>query len=112
VRPIQEISTSLASTGTVTIQLPELELQRMRTVVSVPDGGTLLLGGLKSYENQELRSGVPILNKIPLVSFFFDRKGNYIAKEKTLILLKADIVIPQEFAPSDAQLGVMPTAQR
>jgi Flp pilus assembly secretin CpaC len=112
VRPIQEISTSLASTGTVTIQLPELELQRMRTVVSVPDGGTLLLGGLKSYENQELRSGVPILNKIPLVSFFFDRKGNYIAKEKTLILLKADIVIPQEFAPSDAQLGVMSTAQR
>jgi Flp pilus assembly secretin CpaC len=112
VRPIQEVSTSLASTGTVTIQLPELELQRMRTVVSVPDGGTLLLGGLKSYENQELRSGVPILNKIPLVSFFFDRKGNYIAKEKTLILLKADIVIPQEFAPSDAQLGVMPTAQR
>jgi Flp pilus assembly secretin CpaC len=112
VRPIQEVSTSLASTGTVTIQLPELELQRMRTVVSVPDGGTLLLGGLKSYESQELRSGVPILNKIPLVSFFFDRKGNYIAKEKTLILLKAEIVIPAEYKPTDAQLGVQPTPPR
>ena len=106
-RPIAEVATSLATSGTVTIQLPELELQRMRTVVSVPDGGTVLLGGLKLYEEQNLRSGVPILNKIPIVSFFFDRKGTYVSKQKTLILLRASIVIDDELAPTDGELGLI-----
>ncbi len=106
-RPIAEVATSLATSGTVTIQLPELELQRMRTVVSVPDGGTVLLGGLKLYEEQNLRSGVPILNKIPILSFFFDRKGTYVSKQKTLILLRAAIVIDDEFAPTPAQMGLI-----
>ena len=66
----------------------------------------MLLGGLKLYEEQNLRSGVPILNKIPIVSFFFDRKGTYVSKQKTLILLRASIVIDDELAPTDGELGL------
>ena len=47
---------------------------------------------------------MPIVNKIPIVSFFFDRKGHYVSNRKILVLLKAQIVIPQELEPSPAQL--------
>ncbi len=48
---------------------------------------------------------IPILNKIPIVSFFFERKGQYVSNRKLLILLKAEIVIPQEHEPTPAQLA-------
>lgn len=104
-RPIAQLATTLGSQNTVTIQLPELDIQRVRTTVPMPDGGTVMLGGLKVSEKQDLRSGVPLLNQIPVVRFLFERKGNYVSNRKLLILIKADIVIPEEHEPSPRQYG-------
>src|SRR5258706_548487 len=103
-RPMREVVTTLGSQNSVTIQLPEVEYQRVRTSIPMPDGGTVLLGGMKVSDRHEMSSGAPILNKIPIVSFFFDRKGNYISNRKLLILLKASIVIPTEHEPTPAQV--------
>ena len=105
-RPIREVSTTLGSQASVTIQLPELEIQRVRTSIPMPDGATVLLGGLKISDKKDHRSGVPIVNKIPLISMLFERKGKYIANKKLLILLKADIVIPSEYEPTEARMGM------
>ncbi len=105
-RPIQEKPTSTGTQNTVNIQLPEVEIQRVRTSIPIPDGGTVLLGGLKESTNRDQRSGVPILNKIPVLSALFDRKGNFVANKKLLILLNAQIVIPNEHIPSNAELGL------
>lgn len=105
-RPIREVSTTLGSQASVTIQLPELEIQRVRTSIPMPDGSTVLLGGLKVSDKKDYRSGVPIVNKIPLVSMLFERKGKFVSNRKLLILLRADIVIPSEEEPSDARLGL------
>lgn len=103
-RPILEVVTTLGSQNSVTIQLPEVEYQRVRTSIPMPDGGTVLLGGLKISDKQDQASGVPFLNKIPLVSFFFNRQGKYVSNRKLLVLLKANIVIPQEHEPTPAQI--------
>jgi type II secretory pathway component GspD/PulD (secretin)/tetratricopeptide (TPR) repeat protein len=103
-RPMREVVTTLGSQNSVTIQLPEVEYQRVRTSIPMPDGGTVLLGGMKVSDRQEMNSGVPILNKIPIVSFFFERKGTYISNRKLLVLLKASIVIPTEHEPTPAQV--------
>jgi len=105
-RPIREVSTTLGSQASVTIQLPELEIQRVRTSIPMPDGATVLLGGLKISDKKDYRSGVPILNKVPLVSMLFERKGKFISNRKLLILLKADIVIPSEEEPTRAEMGL------
>jgi Flp pilus assembly secretin CpaC/tetratricopeptide (TPR) repeat protein len=99
-RPIPSFSTSLAVGSPVTIQLPELEIQRARTTVSIPDGSTIVLGGLKISEQQDFKSGVPILNRIPIVSALFERKGTFVSNRKLLILLRAKIVIPTEHEPT------------
>ncbi|MCB9883253.1 MAG: hypothetical protein H6834_15800 [Planctomycetes bacterium] len=98
-RPIPEITTSLGVGSPVTLQLPELEIQRIRTTVTLPDGGTLLLGGQHIAEKQDLQSGIPILSEIPVISFFFSRKGRYTSYRKLMILVKAQIIIPEEHEP-------------
>jgi type II secretory pathway component GspD/PulD (secretin) len=105
-RPIRNFTTSLGVSGnSVTIQLPELDISRVRTSIPMPDGATVLLGGMKVHESQDLRSGIPILNKLPIFSFLFQRQGTYITNRKLLILLKATIVSPQEHEPTPSQLG-------
>ena len=105
-RPIRTVTTTLGAASSVTIELPELEIARVRTSVPIPDGGTVMLGGMKLSERQDLRSGVPFLNKIPILSFLFERKGSFISKRKLLILLKAGIVIPVEIEPTPAEMGI------
>ncbi len=104
-RPIPEFTTSLGGGSGITIQLPELQISRVRTSVPMPDGSTVLLGGQKIHEEKNFESGIPILNKIPFLSFIFNRKGNFVTNRKLLILLKATIVIPEEHEPTPAQMG-------
>ncbi|MBI1382785.1 MAG: hypothetical protein GC161_17060 [Planctomycetaceae bacterium] len=103
-RPLRELTVTLANQGSVTLQLPEVEIQRARTTVPLPDGGTVMLGGLKVHNEQRQEAGVPILNKIPIINFFFERKGTYISNRKLLILIEAKIVIPSEQEPTQAQM--------
>jgi len=105
-RPIEERVTTLGSQNSVTIMLPEVEIQRVRTSVPLPDKGTVLLGGMKESEKQNQRSGVPIVSKIPILSAFFERKGNFVSNRKLLILLTAEIVIPEEREPTNAEMGL------
>jgi type II secretory pathway component GspD/PulD (secretin) len=98
-QPIPTFTTTLGVGQPISIQLPRLTVQKVRTTVTIPDGGTLMLGGMKSSEKQNLNSGVPFLRDIPVVSFLFTRKGSYIANRKVLILLRANILIPTELEP-------------
>ena len=98
-RPIATLQTSLGTGSPVNLMLPELDLQKVRTRALVPDGGTLLLGGMKTVKEKSLESGVPFLSDIPILSFFFSRKGSYETYQKLLILLTAKIIIPVEYEP-------------
>ncbi len=99
-RPIATLQTSLGTGSPVNLMLPELELQKVRTRALVPDGGTLLLGGMKIVKEKSIESGVPFLSDIPILSFFFSRKGTYETYQKLLILLTAKIILPEEHEPT------------
>ena len=69
---LSDFSTTLAGqTAAVTFQLPELQVQSVFTTAVVPDGGSILIGGLSRLRNIERRAEVPFLAKIPLLGFFF-----------------------------------------
>jgi type II secretory pathway component GspD/PulD (secretin) len=65
----------------------------------MPDGATLLLGGMKVYAETKFDSGLPFFKHIPIISFFLSRKAQYNSKRKLLILVTANIVIPEESEP-------------
>jgi type II secretory pathway component GspD/PulD (secretin)/tetratricopeptide (TPR) repeat protein len=97
--PIEQRVVGVGNGTPVTIQFPNLTIRKVRTTVNIPDGGTLLLGGQSVDELRNESSGVPFLRDIPLVGFFFDRKGQSHSKRRLLILLRVKIVIPREYEP-------------
>jgi general secretion pathway protein D len=78
------------------ILLPDQERTVIRTTVSVPDGGTVLLGGLKQVGEVEIEAGVPILSKIPFLKRAFTNTSRIKDTQTLLILLKAKILIQKE----------------
>jgi len=97
IEPIQVFRTSLSIGNEVEIFLPELQVQRVRTTVTIPDGATLMLGGLKTITETYQESGMPFLKDIPLLSFLTTRKGTEHSRERILILVRARILIPEEY---------------
>jgi type II secretory pathway component GspD/PulD (secretin) len=78
------------------IDLPTVTVQDMQTTVSVPDGGTLLLGGLRRFDETEAESGVPVLSKIPILKRLFDNRATLRQATNTLILVRPKIIIQAE----------------
>lgn len=102
--PIPNFTTTLGVGQPISIQLPEVSLQRVRTTVTLPDGATMMLGGMRLVERQNLVSGVPILKDLPGISFLFSRKGQSMQNRKILILINAKIVIMEELQPDSVTL--------
>ena len=92
IRPIPTFSTSLAgTTQPVTLQLPQLIVRSFATTVEVPDGGSVLIGGLRQVLTKERRAEVPILGRIPLLSFFFKQEGVVDENSSLMVLVRATV---------------------
>lgn len=96
----QTVSLGTQNSSDVTIELPELRIQRLRTTATIPDGATLMLGGLKKSVEEDMRSSTPFLGDIPVLGSLFSRQGEYTSKRKLIILLKASILNPEEQEPA------------
>jgi general secretion pathway protein D len=91
-----------AATGT-TVQLPTFAFTTVTTTVSVPDGGTVLLGGIKRLSEQRIENGVPLLSKIPYVNRLFTNVGTGRATSSLMMMVTPRIIIQEE---EEALLGV------
>ena len=78
------------------IQLPEIQVQSIRTTVSVPDKGTILMGGQRRFNEVEIESGVPVLSKIPIVNRFFTNRIDSEEELTVVMLMRPEIVIQSE----------------
>ena len=78
------------------IQLPKLEGTQIATTVSVPDKGTVLLGGQRKVSEFELEVGVPVLSKIPWLNRLFTNRASEKIELTTLLLVRPEIIIQQE----------------
>jgi len=92
-----------------TLQLPEFHYTTVNTTVSVPDGGTVLLGGIKRASEQRIENGVPVLGKVPGLGRLFN--NNAIGKTTSAgnMSVTARIIILEE---EEAKLGLAPPTSR
>lgn len=77
-------------------QLPEVQVSSVQTTVTIPDQGTILLGGQRIVTEQEVESGVPVLSKIPVLNRFFSNRTESKSEQTLLILYKPTILIQSE----------------
>jgi type II secretory pathway component GspD/PulD (secretin) len=78
------------------VEVPETERSSVQTRVSVPDGGTLLLGGQRISAEIEKEAGVPVLSKIPIVGRLFSNRTKVKDHKILLILVKPTIILQEE----------------
>lgn len=85
-----------AGTSTGTIQVPLVTSTQINTTVTIPDQGTVLLGGQRVMDELQVETGVPVLSKIPVLSRFFSNRLETKEERTLLVLLKPTILIQNE----------------
>ena len=86
----QEVSAIASSvSGAVDLITNKRELS---TSVLVPDGGLLVLGGLKEEETRESKQGVPGLSRIPVLGHLFKSRSAQRKKRNLMIFLRPIIL--------------------
>ncbi|MFH1708976.1 MAG: hypothetical protein ABIF71_13810 [Planctomycetota bacterium] len=82
--------------STAIIEMPEITIHRVRTNAVIPDGGSIILGGMNSVWKQHMRQGIPFLSHIPFLGRLFSRDVTSDQKETLLIMITCNITLFQE----------------
>jgi type II secretory pathway component GspD/PulD (secretin) len=91
-------------------QQPGVGTISLNTTVVIPDGGTVLLGGLKALSEGRNEFGPPILSKIPYLNRLFKNVGYGRETQSLMILVTARIIINEE--EEQIYLGNLPPIPR
>lgn len=76
----------------LTIQLPEINIKQMNTIVRVKDGDMLMIGGLIDTTERTTINKVPVLGSMPGISRFFSHEEKTKVKKELVILLQPRII--------------------
>ncbi len=87
-----------------TVQLPTFSFVTVTTTVSVPDGGTVLLGGIKRLAEGRNEFGVPMLKNLPYVNRLFKNVGIGRETQSLMMMVTPRIIIQEE---EEEQLGIL-----
>lgn len=98
----QEVS-DVARTTTSNIDSPTIQQRRIRSVVAAGDNQTIALGGLIRESKSNSRSGIPILQDIPLLGHLASTTSKAATRTELLILLTPRVVRNPEEARSVTQ---------
>jgi len=76
--------------------IPELSYESVRTSVTIPDGGSLIIAGFADGESARAHAGIPFLSHIPFLGRLFSTNGSQETERKDLIMVEADLVLFDE----------------
>jgi len=89
------------------ISVPAFRTRRAKTVVDMPSGATLVIGGLIQHEQSKVVRGIPLLSKLPIIGQLFRRDEWNEGLTELVILVTPEILdanapVP-EAAPEPAE---------
>ncbi len=85
---------SLAGTTVISgNSIPNIATRYIRSTVSAPSGATIVLGGLIQDNKQDNRTGVPILDRLPLVGALFRSTTKSKMRNELIILMHPEVTL-------------------
>jgi general secretion pathway protein D len=87
---IDEISGSTPITGVGDV--PTTTSRKLSAEVAVPDGDSVLLGGFIRNASTKQKSGVPILQDLPLLGWLFTSKGDSKQRNELMVLMRPTVL--------------------
>jgi MSHA biogenesis protein MshL len=86
----------LGTLGSFTLPLASSTVSETDSVVRVPDGNIVAIGGLMKMETDILNSQIPGLGDLPLVGRLFKNVSRNVSKSELVILLKPTVITGDE----------------
>jgi type II secretory pathway component GspD/PulD (secretin) len=97
----------------ISYPVPEFDRRKIDSQVMIPNGNTLVMGGLVSDSPSAQYSKVPFLGDIPGLGWAFKSQGNTMSKDNLIIFLTPTIVRDADFQPTPSTfLQSKPKAMR
>lgn len=93
---------NLGSLGSYSLPLATSAVNETDTIVRVPDGQIVAIGGLMTQSQTLDRSGLPILGDAPVVGNLFSQKSVVQRKRELVILMKPTVIHDQAWPESPA----------
>jgi type II secretory pathway component GspD/PulD (secretin) len=91
---------------------PDTVTSDVSTTVTVPDGTTIILGGLERLSQSKGGSKVPLLGDIPLIGGLFRSTANTDSQSRLYVFVKAHILRPGEEAAGASDIEVVSAKNR
>ena len=85
---LQKVDEVSGSTRIDNNDIPNIATRYVKTSVSVPNEGTLVLGGLIKQSQNRSRSGIPILSNIPVLGYLFSTTTKEKIRTELVILIR------------------------
>ncbi|MEC7766743.1 MAG: secretin N-terminal domain-containing protein, partial [Pseudomonadota bacterium] len=89
---IRQVLSSVDSSAAGVNNNPVFNNQEISTTVVVRNGENIVLGGLIQTDNEQLNTGVPGLNRLPVVGNFFSYQRDSIERRELFIVLRPEII--------------------
>jgi type II secretory pathway component GspD/PulD (secretin)/tetratricopeptide (TPR) repeat protein len=93
------------------VQQPQVSSVNIQTTVSIPDGGTVILGGLKTLSEGRNEFGPPVLSKLPYVNRLFRNVGYGREAQSLLLMVTPRIIINSEEEERQTGVSLVPPIQ-
>lgn len=87
----QEVSDAV-TTQTSGIDAPTISQRRINTSVAIQNGESVLLGGLIRERQDDNRSGLPGISRVPLIGNLFGQSSNSDRKSELLMILTPKVI--------------------
>ncbi|MBN2315193.1 MAG: hypothetical protein JXM79_14785 [Sedimentisphaerales bacterium] len=99
--------------GTITGQKPpDTSGSNLETTVTVPDGSTIILGGLIKLNQSKGGSKIPILGDLPLIGGLFRSTSNSDIQRNLYVFVKAEIIRPIDTDMAQAESHLQQISDR
>ena len=87
------------------LQQPKVTILHIAKTVTIPDGGTVLLGGLKRETEVRHEYATPVLSKVPYLDRLFKNVGYGREGESVYVLVTSRILVNEEEDPKASAAG-------
>jgi general secretion pathway protein D len=92
-----ELSSFTGTADATTGAPPPRQTDRVESKVTIPDGSTIIVGGLNHKEFDRQVNAVPILGQIPFLRFLFSSRSNDVSTDTLFVFLRPTILRDEQF---------------
>ena len=87
-----ELDVSKDSVGALTAYGPSIDTKHIKTQVLVDNGGTVVIGGIYTEEQQDRDNKVPFFGDLPGLGLLFQNKSKVTKKSETLVFITPKLI--------------------